>query len=124
MDIINRNDVPSFITKDKSEIREIMAPANSSIKRQSLAEAIVYPGDATITHIHKTSEEIYYIIKGKGIMWQDGEERRVEAGDAIANLPGVPHRIVNDYSEPLVFLCICTPSYTHEDTVLMDSPNE
>jgi mannose-6-phosphate isomerase-like protein (cupin superfamily) len=119
MDIINRNDVPSFITKDKSEIREIMAPANSSIKGQSLAEAIVYPGDTTAAHIHKTSEEIYYILKGQGIMWQDGEERPVKVGDAIANLPGVPHRITNNGSEPLVFLCICTPRYTHEDTVLL-----
>lgn len=120
MEIINRNDVPAFITKDRSEIREIMAPANSCIERQSLAEAIVYPGDTTATHIHKTVEEIYYILDGEGIMWQDGKERSVRPGDAIANPPGVPHRITNTGDSPLVFLCICVPNYTHEDTVLLE----
>jgi len=119
MERINRNDVPAFITKDKSEIREIMAPANSCIERQSLAEAIVYPGDTTATHIHKTIEEIYYILDGVGVMWQDGEELEIARGDAIANSPSVPHRITNTGDIPLVFLCLCVPHYTHEDTELL-----
>jgi len=120
MEIINRNDVPAFITKDKSEIREIMAPANSRIERQSLAEAIVYPGDSTELHLHKTIEEIYYILEGEGNMWQDGEERAINPGDAIANPPGIPHYITNTGDTPLVFLCICVPNYTHEDTELVE----
>jgi mannose-6-phosphate isomerase-like protein (cupin superfamily) len=120
MQVINRNEVPAFITKDKSEIREIMAPANSCIERQSLAEAIVYPGDTTTTHIHKTVEELYYILDGKGVMWQNGEEREVSGGDAIANPPGVPHRITNIGTSPLVFLCLCVPNYTHDDTELLE----
>ncbi|MCK5832176.1 cupin domain-containing protein [bacterium] len=120
MFVINRNDIEAFITKDKSEIREIMSPANSNIERQSLAEAIVYPGDSTIIHIHKTSEEIYYILEGKGLMEINNEQQPVKKGDAIANLPGVPHRIKNTSNTPLVFLCMCTPRYTHEDTVLLE----
>ena len=120
MDIKNRNNVPPFITKDKSEIREIMAPANSSIEKISLAEATVYPGQSTVRHIHTTFEEIYYILKGKGIMQVGDEESEVGPGDAIGHLAGVPHKITNIGDEPLVFFCICTPHYTHEDTVLLD----
>ncbi|RKZ28867.1 hypothetical protein DRQ36_09800 [bacterium] len=120
MKIINRNNIEPFITKDKSEIREIMSPAIGSVERQSLAEAILYPGQSTIEHIHKISEEIYYILEGEGVMWQDGEEHEIGPGDAIANLPGVPHRITNTGDTPLLFLCICTPHYTHEDTVLLE----
>src|SRR2546427_789866 len=39
MDIKNLNDVPAFITKDGSEIRELLAHRNSGIRNQSLAEA-------------------------------------------------------------------------------------
>jgi len=37
MDIKNPNEVPSFITKDGSEIRELLAHRNSAIRNQSLA---------------------------------------------------------------------------------------
>jgi hypothetical protein len=39
MDIKNLNEVPSFITVDGSEIRELLAHRNSAIRNQSLAEA-------------------------------------------------------------------------------------
>ena len=39
MDIKNLNEVAPFITKDGSEIRELLAHRNSVIRNQSLAEA-------------------------------------------------------------------------------------
>ena len=39
MDVKNLDEVPSFITKDGSEIRELLAHRNSAIRNQSLAEA-------------------------------------------------------------------------------------
>ena len=39
MDIRSLNDLPAFITKDGSEIRELLAYRNSAIRHQSLAEA-------------------------------------------------------------------------------------
>ncbi len=120
MEKMNRSDAPAFITKDGSEIREIMAPANSAVGRLSLAEAIVFPGEKTRKHYHISVEEIYYFLSGKGLMWQAGEEVEVSAGDAVANPPGTPHFITNIGEKPLVFLCICSPHYTHEDTVLLE----
>jgi hypothetical protein len=38
MDITNLKTVPSFVTKDGSEIRELLAHRNSVIRNQSLAE--------------------------------------------------------------------------------------
>ncbi|MDD4860001.1 MAG: cupin domain-containing protein [Dehalococcoidales bacterium] len=119
MEIVNRNKVKPFITKDTSEIREILAPRNSSIKKQSLAEAKLGAGKITEEHYHIKVEEIYYILRGSGKMWLDGESREVTAGDGIAILPGKKHRIENTGSGDLVFLCCCAPAYTHEDTVLV-----
>jgi hypothetical protein len=66
MDIINRSATIPFTTKDGSEIRELLAYRNSSIRNQSLAEATIAVGTATQEHYHPESEEIYYILSGTG----------------------------------------------------------
>ncbi len=58
MEIVNRNEVEAFITEDGFEIRPILAPRNSSLRNQSLAEAMVSLGKNTIQHYHIESEEI------------------------------------------------------------------
>lgn len=120
MDIQNLDSVPSFTTKDTSEIRELLAYRNSEIQNQSLAEARVPPGARTIAHYHIRTEEIYYITHGSGRMTIDGEATTVEVGDAIAIPPGKIHQIENTGEETLRLLCCCSPAYEHEDTVLVE----
>ena len=95
MDIHNINQVPAFLTKDGSEIRELLAHRNSSINNQSLAEARIAPGLATQPHYHPMTEEIYYILEGVGEMTIGDEMRTVGPGDAIAIPPGSIHTIRN-----------------------------
>jgi mannose-6-phosphate isomerase-like protein (cupin superfamily) len=121
MDIRNIDRVPAFTTKDGSEIRELLAHRNSCIVKQSLAEARLAPGQQTTPHYHIQTEEIYYILTGRGLMRLGPEEQReVAAGDAIAIPPGQIHTITNTGSETLKFLCCCAPAYEHADTVLME----
>lgn len=120
MDVIQRNDTQPFITKDGSTIRELLAYRNSSIRNQSLAEATVPPGVKTQAHYHPTTEEIYYILSGEGVMTIAGESRQVGPGDAISIPPGQVHSIENQTLENLVFLCCCAPGYEHHDTVLVE----
>src|SRR5271163_2124043 len=107
MDIINRAQTQPFITKDGSEIRELLAYRNSVIRNQSLAEASIAVGAATQEHYHPKSEEIYYIVCGSGRMKIEGELRDVGPLDAIAIPPGRKHKIWNTGSDPLVLLCCC-----------------
>jgi mannose-6-phosphate isomerase-like protein (cupin superfamily) len=118
--IININDCPQFITKDRSKIREIMAPRNSIIPRQSLAEAVVPVGGATDEHYHKNSEEIYFVLSGVGEIRVNGESASVRVGDAIALPPKAVHKIWNRGDSDLVFLCVCVPPYEHGDTVITE----
>lgn len=120
MEVFNINEVKPFITKDGSEIRELLAYRNSSIRNQSLAEARVPVGGSTLEHYHKTTEEIYYITEGTGKMVIEGEERIVRTGDAIAILPGKRHKIWNIGDNVLKILCCCAPCYEHEDTVITE----
>ena len=118
MDVINHSATKPFITKDGSQIRELLAHRNSSIRNQSLAEATLAVGTSTQEHYHPKSEEIYYILSGSGRMKLDGELRDVGPLDAIAIPPGARHKIWNTGSVPLVLLCCCAPGYENDDTVM------
>ena len=119
MDIKNIEQVEVFTTKDGSEIRELLAPRNSCIQKQSLAEARLKPGQATDPHFHPITEEIYYILEGTGVMTIGDETKDVGPGDAIAIAPGAVHTIVNNGNIVLKFLCCCAPAYEHDDTVMV-----
>lgn len=124
MDVRNIEQVPAFITKDGSEIRELLAHRNSCIRNQTLAEARLQPGATTTAHHHVKSEEIYYVLEGQALMRVGDEIQPVRAGDAIAIPPGAVHQITNTGSDVLKFLCCCAPGYEHEDTVLAEGDTE
>ncbi len=107
MDIRNLNDVTAFITKDGSEIRELLAYRNSCIRNQTLAEARLAPGMSTTPHFHQETEEIYYILEGHGRMQVGEDIRLIGASDAIAIPPGQRHKITNIGGSVLRFLCCC-----------------
>jgi len=120
MDIKNLDQMPAFVTKDGSEIRELLAHRNSLIRNQSLAEARLGPGASTQEHYHRVTEEIYYITHGHGRIRIEGETRKVHPGDAIAIPPGQRHKLWNTGTELLRLLCCCAPAYEHEDTVMTE----
>jgi mannose-6-phosphate isomerase-like protein (cupin superfamily) len=103
--------VDAFVTKDGSTIREL-----HHTESQSLAEATLAPGQSTQRHHHRSSEEIYLITHGSGLMELDGDTRRVGPGDAILIPPGAWHTISNDGADDLRLMCCCAPPYRHEDT--------
>lgn len=121
MDIVNRNAVAAFTTKDTSVIREILAPRNAeTVARQSLAEATLPPGAQTQAHRHPNTEELYYLLSGRGLMAIEDEFREVSPGDGIAIAPGARHQIRNVGDTDLVFLCCCVPAYSDDDTVICE----
>ena len=121
MDIKNLNEVAPFITKDGSEIPELLAHRNSAIRNQSLAEARLPAGASTQEHFHPKTEEIYYITHGAGRMRIGAETHDVRVGDAIAISPGQRHKLWNTGIETLRVLCCCAPAYEHDDTILTES---
>ena len=121
MDVVNIGQVEPFTTKDGSEIRELLAHRNSCIRKQTLAEARLPPTASTTAHYHVETEEIYYLLEGRGAMRVGDEQLEVGPGDAIAIPPGEVHQITNTGSTILKFLCCCAPGYEHADTILVDS---
>ncbi len=118
MQIRNINSVEGYITKDGSLVKEIFHPNNSDVRNHSFAVAIVER--ETKAHYHEKSEEIYFILKGKGIINIDGIEKEVEKGDVILIPPKSTHKIRRVGEEELVIICTSAPAYSHSDTVLVD----
>ncbi len=120
--ISHYQDIPSYITRDGSTIRELIHPGQQGNGNLSLAEARVAPGCFTLLHCHNRSEEIYHVTAGQGRMRLGDEEFLLQAGDSVRILPGTWHSLVNVGAEELRVLCCCSPAYSHEDTVLTNGP--
>lgn len=113
-------DIPAYLTKDGSEIRELLHPDRHGVRNQSLAEATVPAGTRTILHRHHRTEEIYHVTAGQGRMTLGGETFDVGPGDSILIAPGTSHCIEAIGDVPLRILCCCSPAYSHSDTELLE----
>lgn len=110
MEVRSLADAEPFTTKDGSTIRELHHTPS-----QSLAEAMLEPGQGTQRHYHAASEEIYLITAGGGRLEVDGEVREVGVGDAALIPPGAWHELVAG-PDGARLLCTCSPPYSHDDT--------
>lgn len=122
MIVQNLSSQKPFTTKDGSAIRSILDLTNAPVVNQSLAEATLPSGSSTQRHYHKLSEEIYFVLSGRGIMEVDGSTREVSVGDGILIPPGAWHEL-RALDGELKFLCCCAPPYSHEDTYF-DPPTD
>ncbi|MCP5247989.1 MAG: cupin domain-containing protein [Candidatus Accumulibacter sp.] len=113
------DDSAAYVTRDGSQIRELMHPAVHGNHRQSLAEAVVLPGQATRLHRHRLSEELYHVTRGTGVMTLGAETLELAVGDTVLIPPGTAHSVTATGSEPLHLLCCCSPAYDHHDTELL-----
>jgi len=124
LEIRNKDLAVPYQTKDGSLIRAIMDLSNSPVKNLSLAQATVSSGSRTYPHLHTRSEEIYYLLQGKGKIRIEGESREVARFDAILIPPGARHYIENIGQEDLIFLCLCSPPYTHQGTQILGKSSQ
>src|SRR5436305_7695940 len=117
MEIRSLATAPAYTTKDGSSVRALFEFGEVA-RNQSLVEASLPPGGSTERHLHTTSEELYVILDGAGVMEIDGDRAPIGAGDVVLIPPGARHQISASADGPLRFLCCCSPPYRYEDTIL------
>lgn len=120
MNKMSYTDAVPYVTRDGSVIRELMHPSMHAVRNQSLAEAVVKPGQITLRHRHLRTEELYHITEGKGCMWLGDCSFEVVPGDTVLIPPGTVHSIENIGEGVLKLLCCCSPPYSHDDTEVLD----
>lgn len=107
---------PEITAGDGTRLRELLHPGcdYDFSGRYSLARAVLPPRASSFKHRLKT-DEVYYILSGRGRMYIDDESAAVEAGDAIDIPPGSIQWIENTSDIELAFLCIVDPAWQDED---------
>ena len=72
---------------------------------------IVPPGKRSCPyHFHHNQEELFVVLRGRGVLRVDGELLPIEAGDVIFIPPGpeFAHQVINDSDAPLAYLSFST----------------
>ena len=65
------------------------------------------PGSETgFLHTHKTHEELYFFLSGKGEFQVDGKVFPITEGSVVRVAPNGKRSIRNNGAEPLVMLCV------------------
>ncbi len=57
----------------------------------SLIEHRVAAGDSPPLHVHRTEDELFYLLEGELAFQVGSEQRRLQAGEALLAPQGVPH---------------------------------
>src|SRR5947209_1828884 len=70
--------------------------AAAGATRAGLSRYRMRPGERAMpVHVHADEEELFYVLGGIGLSWQDGRTHRVTAGDCICHRAGAEaHTIV------------------------------
>ncbi|MEA2357546.1 MAG: hypothetical protein QOI62_806 [Solirubrobacteraceae bacterium] len=64
-------------------------------------------------HVHGDEEEIFYVLAGEGLSWQDGRTYRLRAGDAILHAAGAEAHTIVGAGDGLDVLAFGGGSPTH-----------
>ncbi|MBM3498173.1 MAG: cupin domain-containing protein [Armatimonadetes bacterium] len=112
--------VEAYVTLDGSRVLELIRPERGGSPNLSVAEAVVEPGQSTRRHLHRRSDEVYYILEGKGTVTLGAKGYEVEPGSCLLLPAGSVHSVRCDGPEALRILCLCAPPYTHDQTIFAD----
>jgi uncharacterized cupin superfamily protein len=73
---------------------------------------VVPPGKRSCPfHSHRAEEEMFFIVRGHGLLRYGSQTRAIRAGDVICCPVGGPetaHQIINDSDEELAYLSVST----------------
>jgi len=65
-------------------------------KQTYIVKHAIQAGRTSNKHSHETEEQLFYILKGRGVLRVGEEEAEVREGDFIYLPPKVPHQITNE----------------------------
>ena len=123
----------TFETKRVPAVADVQAPDGSEVRilcgtgRGSMAQFALPPGAVSRAVAHRTVEEIWYVIAGRGRMWRqlDGREEIVEvsAGVSLSIPVGTMFQFRCDGTEDLLAVGTTMPPWPGPDEAyFVDGP--
>jgi uncharacterized cupin superfamily protein len=109
---IDELELTSFEKGEKFASRFVRMGPLLGAKDLGYSYDVVPPGKSSCPfHNHYAEEEMFFIIRGKGLLRYGDETRGIRAGDVICCPVGGPdtaHQIINDSNEDLAYLSVST----------------
>lgn len=117
-----RSEQPDVHAPDGSEIR-LLTDARHGAVKSSVVEVTLPAGQVSRPVYHRTVEETWYILEGRGQVWRcppgvdaaDAAPQDVSAGDALVIPTGWRFQFAASFETELRFLCHTTPPWPGED---------
>ncbi len=106
------------VIKGKVFVGQAVGATGSELSFQTLL-----PGqDSGFLHTHKTHEELYIMLRGRGTYQVDGEQFPVAEGSIVRVSPDGRRALKNTGDEPLTYLCIQykADAFTESDSPMVD----
>lgn len=105
----------------KTFVKDVLGTSGVEISFGSLSEGQCVP----FNHKHKQNEEVYIIIKGKGVFTLNGNDFEVTSGDIIKISPDVVRTNKNTGDGDFSYICIQAKSgsleqYTMTDGIILE----
>jgi uncharacterized cupin superfamily protein len=101
-----------FSNGERFECRGVRIGPLLGAKDLGYSYDVVPPGKRSCPfHSHRGEEEMFFIVRGEGMLRYGDETRNIRAGDVICCPTGGPetaHQIVNDSGSELAYLSVST----------------
>lgn len=102
------NSADFFQPTDEEPVRSVITESENAV----VVAWYIKPGQEILPHIHPNGQDTWTILRGKGQYYldQSGMTQAIEAGDVVVAPTRCVHGVLNNGSEPLVFISVVTPA--------------
>lgn len=109
MEFIKSNTIKSLANPGVVS-RQLLNPDNSESQRVTITEVHLEIGACQPRHLHEASEQIWYALKGSGILLlADDAELAFQEGDVVRFADKDIHGLRNDGDSEFVYLSVTAP---------------
>lgn len=100
----NKDNIGGKVVRDTDTYTVI---DNNELTNLVLSSTLLHPNKSTSGHKHEGQEEVYFFIRGEGLMEIDNDVFPVKAGDVVTIPDGAFHKVYNnDKNLELYFICV------------------
>ena len=103
-------DIGGEVIKDNETYRLI---DNRTLNNLVLSQTQLHPNQWTRGHSHAGQEEVYFFVRGTGVMEVGDQRFEVYSGCVILIPDGAFHRVHNTGSQDLIFNCVFDGKRNH-----------
>jgi len=124
-EVLRERDVPAYVanTPDRRRFKLLLDPVprgggNLTGSRNLAAGLVILPPGQSqpATATHPATEEVLYVLRGRGIVELGGEAHHIEEGTVFYVPAGIAHRLLNsDRDEELRVFWANTPPLRDEE---------